>query len=125
MDKEKVRQDLEFAVKDTMEHYRQFQGIIIHGSFPEKPDPFDVDIILVMDSECYPAEEYFKSHFPILPRSQWKYKEGFVKRLIHISYGPIYLLEQKDMKLLTYLKVTRENFIGGSRAAKIIEETLL
>ena len=49
MDKSKVREELETAVKNTHEKYDNFQGVCVFGSFvTDKENPTDLDLVPVL-----------------------------------------------------------------------------
>src|SRR3989344_8583160 len=77
MDKIKVKETLEIAVRNTCEKYTNFQGVYIFGSFAtEKENPNDLDLIPVLkeydDSwNLMPSGE----DEPIYSDEYYKYKE--------------------------------------------------
>jgi len=138
MDKCKVREQLEVAVRNTHAKYDRFQGVCIYGSFAtDKPDPKDVDVITVFDTynadhddfiEICKMEEYFKSHFRKLPKDKYIHRrDGRInERIIHIGNGLTYLSDSNHLKeKLTNFGVQPEDFIGTDKPEDIIREVLV
>lgn len=148
MDRNKARLILEEAVKNTNLRFPTFQGVVIFGSFLTSEDPADLDVIPVMeryngewnlqpiDSEGEPCddepdyqmwlrlEDYFLSHFPLLPE-RTKIKGQRMKgkeRGIHYEHlvsleNPLALRE-----VFANYNARPENFVGTQTARlKLIE----
>ena len=145
MDKIKVKETLEIAVRTTCEKYINFQGVYIFGSFvTEKENPNDLDLIPVLkeyddswnlmpihEEEPIYSDEYYKykeienffaSHFA-LPKEYEAILKTNLKRMALIHIERIIALDVPHMLVdyMKFYKLKPEQFIGNPEAAKILK----
>lgn len=146
MNKEKLRETLELAVKETHKKYPNFQGVIPFGSFArEEENPADIDLIPVLkkyggdwrfrpvsegesefDEDYYAyrdVQTYFASYFADFAKGyNVIVKTGKINGLIHIeSLVALDNLPLLKRYVILYAAKPKE-FIGTEEAARIIAD---
>ena len=144
MDKEKIKESIVIAAKNTHRKYRNFQGVIIFGSFlTEKENPSDIDLIPVLekydgswhfhwisetgheyDNDYYEykkIENKFCSYFKDFSKGyDTVLKTAEKNGLIHIeSLVTLDDLVMLKKELCRYGAIPK-NFIGNEKASRII-----
>lgn len=145
MDKTKMRETLEHAVRETHKRYPNFQGVIPFGSFfTDKENPTDIDLIPVLKKYCgdwrfrpvwedmpefdedyyvyEDVESYFASYFADFAEGyNVIVKKGKTNGLIHIeSLVALDNIPLLKMYVILYSAKPKE-FIGTEEAARIIK----
>lgn len=148
IDRPKMRETLESAVKNTHAQYPNFQGVIIFGSFVnDKEKSSDIDLIPVLKTYngCWyfrpicEGENEFEEDYYGYEKMQKAFGEYFkdsvsgnrhvfktmrnMKGLIHIGAGLVALDDMKYLKeKLEHHGARPENFIGTEEAARAINK---
>ncbi len=145
MDKVKVKEELEVAVRNTCEKFINFQGVYIFGSFVQKKKKAnDLDLIPVLkeyddswnfmplsEGEPWYSDEYYKyqeietflvSHFTLPKEYESMLKTSLERNaLIHIERIMALDVPHMLVDYMNFYKLKPEHFIGNPEAAKVLK----
>lgn len=144
MDKQKIRETLEHAVRETHKKYPNFQGVVLFGSFVKgKKDPFDVDLVPVLETykgswtfctddegdydefydEYEEMRDFFGDHFKQFAEGYESLFRTYTKKgLLHIESLVVLDNLPRLKERLDHYHTGPGNFIGTEKAAGIIAD---